>query len=74
VLSSWQLVAPKLRILIFSIAMGRNYSFELKGQIISKWFFDVFLQKPNKNKYHTSKNEFIRSFFGGKTFLKLSDL
>ena len=37
-----------------------------KGQLISKWFFGVvdFLQKTNKNKSHTMKNEFIHSFFG----------
>ena len=38
-----------------------------KGQLISKWFFGVvdFLQKTNENKSHSSKVEFIRSFFGG---------
>ena len=38
-----------------------------KGQLISKWFFEVvdFLQKTNENNLHSSKNEFIRSFFGG---------
>ena len=38
-----------------------------KSQLISKRFFEVvdFLQKTNKNKSHTSKNEFSRSFFGG---------
>ena len=38
-----------------------------KGQLISKRFFEVvdFLRKMNKNKSHTSKNEFFRSFFGG---------
>ena len=38
-----------------------------KGQLISKWFFGVvdFLKKTNENKSHSSKNEFIRSFFGG---------
>ena len=38
-----------------------------KGHLISKWFFEVvdFLQKTNENTSHTSKNEFIRSFFGG---------
>ena len=37
-----------------------------KCQLISKWFFGVvdFLQNTNENKSHTSKNEFIRSFFG----------
>ena len=38
-----------------------------KGQLISKRFFEVvdFLQKTNENNSHSSKNEFIRSFFGG---------
>ena len=38
-----------------------------KGHLISKWFFGVvdFLQKTNENKSLSSKNEFIRSFFGG---------
>ena len=42
-----------------------NISIIGKGQLISKWFFGVidFLQKTNKNNSHTSKNEFIRSFF-----------
>ena len=37
-----------------------------KGQIISKRFFSGrgFSQKTNENTLHTSKNEFIRSFFG----------
>ena len=37
-----------------------------KGQIISKRFFPGrgFSQKTNGNMSHTSKNEFIRSFFG----------
>ena len=37
-----------------------------KGQIISKRFFSGrgFFQKTNKNTSHTSKNEFICSFFG----------
>ena len=40
---------------------------DFKGQLISKWFFEVvdFLQKTNENTSHSSKNEFIRSFFGG---------
>ena len=39
----------------------------VKGQLISKWFYEVvtFLQKMNENNSHTSKNEFICSFFGG---------
>ena len=45
-----------------------------KGQLISKWFFDVFdfLQKPNENKYHSSKVEFVRSFFERNVGLKKS--
>ena len=37
-----------------------------KGQVISKGFFGVFnfFQKTNENTSHSSKNEFIRSFFG----------
>ena len=52
-----------------------------KGQLISKCPFCVFnfFQKTNKNTWHSSKNEFICSFFGrihGLTiyFRKLSDL
>ena len=39
----------------------------IKGQFISKWFFEVvdFLQKTNENNSHSSRNEFISSFFGG---------
>ena len=46
----------------------------LKGQLISKWVFVVFnfLQKMNKNKSHSSKNEFIHSFFGENVGLKKS--
>ena len=38
-----------------------------KGQIISKANFQAqgFFQKTNENTSHTSKNVFIRSFFGG---------
>ena len=38
----------------------------LKGQIISKRFFHGrgFFKKTNENTSHTSKNEFICSFFG----------
>ena len=41
-------------------------AFLTKGQIILKRLFCVFnfFQKMNKNTSHTSKNEFIRSFFG----------
>ena len=37
-----------------------------KGQIISKCLFGVFnfFQKTNENTSHSSKNEFIHSFFG----------
>ena len=52
-----------------------------KGQLISKCLFGVFnfLQKTNENKSHSSKIEFVRSFFGGnfglkKIFSILSDL
>ena len=42
------------------------YILRSKGQIISKCLFDVFnfFQKTNENKSHSSKNEFVRSFFG----------
>ena len=38
----------------------------IKGQLISKYIFDVFnfFQKTNENTSHSSKNEFICSFFG----------
>ena len=41
-------------------------SLAVKGQIISKRFFSGqgFFQKRNENMSHTSKNEFIHSFFG----------
>ena len=41
-------------------------SSSVKGQIISKCLFVVFnfFQKPNENTLHSSKNEFICSFFG----------
>ena len=37
-----------------------------KGQIISKCLFGVFnfFQKTNENKSHSSRNEFVCSFFG----------
>ena len=43
-----------------------------KGQLISKSLFCVFnfLQKTNKNKSYISKNECIRSFFGGNRWLQ----
>ena len=45
-----------------------------KGQLISKCLFGVFnfLQETNENKSHSSKIEFIRSFFGGNVGLKKS--
>ena len=49
-------------------AFGNDYILALdKGQLILKWVFEVvnFLQKTNENNSHSSKNEFIRSFFGG---------
>ena len=44
----------------------------IKGQLISKCLFCVFnfLQKTNKNKSHSSKIEFVHSFFGGYFGLK----
>jgi hypothetical protein len=49
------------------IGYVRPWGTRLKGHLISKWFFEVvdFLKKPNENTSYTSKNEFIRSFFGG---------
>ena len=43
-----------------------------KGHLISKCLFGVFnfLQKPNKNKSHSSRIEFVRPFFGGNVGLK----
>ena len=43
-----------------------------KGQLISICLFGVFnfLQKTNKNKSHSSKIEFVRSFLGGNVDLK----
>ena len=45
-----------------------------KGQIILKCLFGVFnfLQKTNENKSHSSKIEFVCSFFGGNVGLKKS--
>ena len=45
---------------------GNLFCFLTKGQIISKCLFVVFnvFQKTNKNTPHSSKNEFICSFFG----------
>jgi hypothetical protein len=46
----------------------------LKGQLISKRLFGVFnfLQRTNENKSHSSKVEFVRSFFGGNVRLRKS--
>ena len=43
-----------------------NFNVSTKGQLISKANCQGrgFSQKTNKNTSHTSKNEFIRSFFG----------
>ena len=43
-----------------------------KGQLISKCLFDVFtfFQKTNENKWTSSKDEFVRSFFGRNVGLK----
>ena len=54
----WQISSEKVR--------------KIKGQLISKHFLGVvdFLQKTNKNKWHTSENEFIHLFFGRIVSLK----
>ena len=57
--------------LVWNVPFWRLDSF--KGQLISKCLFVVFnfFQKTNKNTSHSSKNEFIHSFFGrihGLTF------
>ena len=43
-----------------------KFDAEAKGQSISKCLFGVFnfFNKTNENTSHSSKNEFIRSFFG----------
>ena len=51
--------------------------FGIKGQLISKCPFDIvnFFQKTNESKSHSthsSKVEFIRSFFGRNVSLKKS--
>ena len=45
-----------------------------KGQLISKCFFGVFtfFQKTNENKSTSSKDEFVRSFFGRNVSWKKS--
>ena len=64
-----------------SIMVWKNIFLFFKGHLISKWFFEVFdfLQKTNENKSHSSKVEFIRSFFGRNRWppqknFKLTDL
>ena len=44
---------------------SNSVSSETKGQLISKCLFVDFnfFQKPNKNRSHSSKNEFIHSDF-----------
>ena len=58
--SSHTMAATKLE---QQICLSNTYT---KGQIISKCLFGVFnfFQKANENTSHSSKNEFIRSFFG----------
>ena len=55
--------------------MNSTFPFAVaKGQLISKCLFDVFnfLQKTNENESHSSKSEFVRSFFGGNFRLEKS--
>ena len=51
-----------------------KFSMCTKGQLISKCLFGAFnfLQKTNENKSHSSKIEFVRSFYGGNVSLKKS--
>ena len=58
ILDSLSNYTPKVANIYFFAKLGP------KGQLISKWFFGVvdFLQKMNKNKSLTSKNEFICLF------------
>ena len=51
-----------------------EHFFYFKGQLISICLFGVFnfLQKTNENKSHSSKIEFVRSFFGRNDGLKKS--
>ena len=57
----------RLTIYIFAFfVINKHFSLEpricrCKGQLISKCFFEV--EKTNENNSHTSKNEFICSFF-----------
>ena len=47
-------------VLIYLLLKKKTYA--AKGQLISKWFFEVvnFLQKTNENNSHTSKtNSFV---------------
>ena len=58
---------PSYSTQIWKLLFGKLSFFKfVKGQIISKRFFPGrgFFQKTNENTSHTSKNEFIRSFFG----------
>ena len=66
--------SPKLFLYYRSIFLRTQFAHQTwhaKGQLISKWFFGVvdFLQKKNRKqvdlRYHSSKVEFVRSFFGG---------
>ena len=61
----WLLNLNMLATLYSSLFTWKNKDHP-KGQIISKCLFGVFnfFQKTNKNTSHTSKNEFIHSFFG----------
>ena len=56
---------PEVHIYLHSLFLPWTVN-DVKGQIISKLFFSGrgFFQKTNKNTLHTSKNEFICSFFG----------
>ena len=61
---------PSLNLQLLNINWSSGYDWS-KGQIISKRFFCVlnFLQKNERKqvdmRYHSSKVEFLRSFFGG---------
>ena len=48
------------------VTLVKDLKISYKGQMISKRLFGVFnfFQKTNKNTSHSSKNEFIRLFFG----------
>ena len=55
-----------VRVLATSISSSLCMVRFTKGQLISKCLFGGFnfFQKTNENTWHSSKNEFIRSFFG----------